>query len=118
MKSGDILTPPPLNEAGTITLLPTILVGLTAFITTVVVEAIYFVCHLWRCLFDGSTLSFSWVEPLPAAGISAGAVLLVGFIAARLMSHASGNDRDSIDDGFRPHLVSPRSATNPPVSGT
>jgi hypothetical protein len=33
-------------------LLPIILVGLTAFITTVVIEAMYFVCHLWRCLQD------------------------------------------------------------------
>ena len=84
-------------------LLPTILVGLTAFIIMVVIEAIYFVCHLWRCLFDGSALSFSWVEPLPAAGISTGVVLLVTFIAtrfmsaARIMSRESGDDPDSID---------------------
>jgi hypothetical protein len=70
-------------------LLPIILVGLTAFITTVVVEAIYFVCHLWRCLFDGSALSFSWTEPLPVAGLSSIAVLLVAILAARLMRHAS-----------------------------
>jgi hypothetical protein len=62
-------------------LLPIILVGLTAFITTVVIEAMYFVCHLWRCLFDGSALSFGWTEPLPVAGLSTVAVLLVAILA-------------------------------------
>jgi hypothetical protein len=75
-------------------LLPIILLGLTAFITTVVVEAIYFVCHLWRCLFDGAALSFSWTEPLPVAALSTVAVLLMGFLAARLMSLAS---EDALD---------------------
>ena len=73
-------------------LLPAILIGLTAFITTMVVEAVYLVCHLWRCLFDGSALSFSWIEPLPAAGISTAAVLVVAFFAARLMSRSSEDD--------------------------
>ena len=73
-----------------------ILMGLTAFITTVVVEAVYFVCHLWRCLFDGSALSFSWVEPLPAAGIYTSVVLLMGFITGRLMSRASEEELDSV----------------------
>ena len=80
--------------------MPTILIGgLTAFITTVMVEATYFVCHLWQYLFDGSALTFSWVEPLPAAGISACAVLLVGLVTAQLMSPASWDDRGSIDVG-------------------
>ena len=69
-----------------------LIVGLTALIPTVMVEAVYFVCHLWRCFFDGSALSFSWIEPLPAAGISTGAVLLVGFFAARLMSRSSEDE--------------------------
>ena len=73
-------------------LLPAILIGLTAFITTAEVEAVYLLCHLWRRLFDGSALAFSWIEPLPAAGISTGAVLLVGFFAARLMSRSSEDD--------------------------
>ena len=71
--------------------------GLTAFITSVMVEAVYFFCHLWRCLFDGASLSFSWVEALPAAGISTSVVLLVGFFTARLMSRASEDDPDSFD---------------------
>ena len=70
--------------------------GLTAFITTVVVEAVYFVCHLWRYLFDGSALSFSCVEPLPAAGIYTSVVLLMGFITGRLMSRASEEELDSV----------------------
>src|SRR5258708_2465814 len=74
--------------------MPIILVGLTAFITTVVIEAMYFDCHLWRCLFDGSALSFSWTEPLPVAGLSTVAVLLVAILAARLMRHAS---EDALD---------------------
>lgn len=71
------------------------LVVLTAFITTVVIEAMYFVCHLWRCLFDGSALSFSWTEPLPVAGLSTVAVLLVGILAARLMRLASCGEANS-----------------------
>jgi len=70
-----------------------VLVGLTAFIT-VVIEAMCFVCHLWRCLFDGSAPSFSWTEPLPVAGPSTFAVLLLGILAARLMSLAS---EDALD---------------------
>ena len=73
-------------------LLPAILIGLTVFLTTVMVETVYLVCHLWRCLFDGSALSFSWIEPLPVAGIYSAAVLLVAFFAARLMSRSSGDD--------------------------
>jgi hypothetical protein len=76
-------------HACTTALLPTILVGLTAFITTVVIEAIYFVCHLLRCQFDGSALLFSWTEPLPVAGLSTVAVLLAAILAARLMRLAS-----------------------------
>ena len=78
--------------------MPALLIGgLTAVITTVFAEAVYFLSHLWRCLFDGTALSFSWVEPLPAAGISTGVVLVVGLITARLMSPASWDDRGSID---------------------
>jgi hypothetical protein len=76
-------------------LLPIVLVGLTAFITTVVIEAMYFVCHLWRYLFDGSALSFSWTEPLAVAGLSTVAVLLVAILAARLMSLASCGEANS-----------------------
>ena len=82
-------------HACTTALLPTILVGLTAFITTVVIEAIYFVCHLLRCQFDGSALLFSWTEPLPVAGLSTVAVLLVAILAARLMSLASCGEANS-----------------------
>ena len=71
--------------------------GLTAFITTVVVEAIYFVCHLLRCLLDGSALSFSWTEPLPVAGLSTLAVLLVVILAARLMRLASKDAPDPFE---------------------
>jgi hypothetical protein len=74
------------------------LVGLIAFITTVMIEAMYFVCHLWRCLFDGSALSFSWTEPLPVAGLSTVAVLLGAILAARFMSLAS-------EDSLEPFTV-------------
>jgi hypothetical protein len=77
-------------------LLPLVVV-LTAFITTVVTEAMYFVCHLWRCLFDGSALSFSWTEPLPVAGLSTVSVLLVAILAARLMRRASEDALDAHD---------------------
>src|SRR5271169_4677627 len=59
-------------------LLPVALVGLTALITTVMIEAIYFACHLWQWIFDGAALSFSWIEPLPAAGLATTIVLIVG----------------------------------------
>jgi hypothetical protein len=74
-----------------------IVMALTALITTAMVEGAYFACHLWRRLFDCSAISFSWVEPLPATGISTAAVLLVGFVTARLMSRASREDLHSID---------------------
>ena len=75
-------------------LVPIILVGLTALTTTVVIEAIYFVCHLWRYLFGGSALSCSWTEPLPIAGPSTVAIWLVGLLVARLMRPAS---EDALD---------------------
>jgi hypothetical protein len=70
---------------------PITLVALTAFITTVMIEAVYFAVHAGRWLFDGSEFSFDWTRPLPAAGVATTVVLLVGFLAARLM-HLSSTD--------------------------
>ena len=70
---------------------PITLVILTAFITTVMIEAAYFAVHAGRWIFDGSEFSFDWTRPLPAAGIATTAVLLVGFLAARLMSLSSAD---------------------------
>jgi hypothetical protein len=94
-------------------LLPIALIGLTACITTAMVEAVYFACYLWRSAFGEAVPSFSWSRPLPVAGGATAAVLFVGWIVARLMrparedaleglasEHDPGNDRQ-IEDPLR-----------------
>ena len=73
---------------------PTVFVGLTAFITTVMIEACYFIFHLLRSAFDLSAMSFDWIEPLPVAGLCTTAVLLVGFFVGRVISLSSEQTLD------------------------
>jgi hypothetical protein len=77
-------------------LLPIVFVGLTSLVTTMLIETIYLVCHLWQWVFDGSALSFNWIEPLPVAGPSTVAVLLTGLLASRLMSLSNQDSTDAI----------------------